>query len=102
MSRYARVRDGQEQKTTTLELFYQLVFVFAITQGSHLLLSHLTWEGAGQSAFILLVVWWSWNYAAWVTNELDPDSVTVRVLLIGIVLARFMLAVAVPARTSPR
>src|SRR3954452_23581330 len=96
MSRYARVRDGQEQKTTTLELFYDLVFVFAITQVSHLLLSHLTWEGAGQSAFILLVVWWSWNYTTWVTNELDPDSITVRILLIGLMLASFLMAVAIP------
>ena len=59
MSRYQRTHDGQEQKTTTLELFYDLVFVFAITQVSHLLLEHLTWEGAGQSALVLLVVWWS-------------------------------------------
>ena len=102
MSRYARVRDGQEQKTTTLELFYDLVFVFAITQVSHLLLSHLTWEGAGQSAFILLVVWWSWNYTTWVTNELDPDSITVRILLIGLMLASFLMAVAIPAAFSSR
>src|SRR3954454_25254183 len=96
MSRYARVRDGQEQKTTTLELFYDLVFVFAITQVSHLLLSHLTWEGAGQSAFVLLVVWCSWNYTTWVTNELDPDSIAVRILLIGLMLGSFLMAVAMP------
>ncbi len=102
MSRYARVRDGQEQKTTTLELFYDLVFVFAITQVSHLLLSHLTWQGAGQAAFILLVVWWSWNYTTWVTNELDPDSNTVRVLLIGLMLASFLMAVAIPAAFGSR
>ena len=47
---------------TTLELFYDLVFVFAVTQVSHLLLADLTWRGAGQAALALLVVWWSWNY----------------------------------------
>ena len=56
-----RRADGAEQRTTSLELFYDLVFVFAITQVSHLLLSHLSWEGAGQSALCLLVVWWAWN-----------------------------------------
>src|SRR3954463_8852197 len=102
MSRYQRVRTGEEQHATTLELFYDLVFVFAITQVSHLLLAHLSWEGAGQSAFVLLVVWWSWNYTTWVTNELDPDSIAVRMLLIGLMLASFLMAVAIPAAFGPR
>jgi low temperature requirement protein LtrA len=96
MSRYQRTHDGQEQRTTTLELFYDLVFVFAITQVSHLLLADLTWKGAGESAFVLLVVWWSWNYTTWVTNELDPESIVVRMVLIGLMLASFLMAVAIP------
>jgi len=52
---------AEEQRATSLELFYDLVFVFAITQVSHLLLEHLTWAGAGQALLVLLVVWWSWN-----------------------------------------
>ena len=87
---------GVEQRTTTLELFYDLVFVFAITQVSHLLLAHLNWEGAGQAALVLLVVWWSWNYTTWVTNELDPESVAVRLLLIGLMLASLLMAIAIP------
>src|SRR3954469_17705436 len=102
MSRYQRKHDGQEQKTTTLELFYDLVFVFAITQVSHLLLAHLTWEGAGQAALVLLVVWWSWNYTTWVTNELDPESTVVRMLLIGLMLASFLMAVAIPEAFGDR
>ena len=66
--------DRKTQSAGALELFYDLVFVFAITQVSHLLLAHLTWKGAGEAALALLVVWWSWNYTTWVTNELDPDS----------------------------
>jgi low temperature requirement protein LtrA len=85
-----------EQRATTLELFYDLVFVFAITQVSHLLLAHLTWAGAGQSALVLLVVWWSWNYTTWVTNELDPASIVVRLLLIGLMLASLLMAIAIP------
>src|SRR5919204_4467331 len=102
MPRLHRAHDGSEQRTTTLELFYDLVFVFAITQVSHLLLEHLTWEGAGQAALVLLVVWWSWNYTTWVTNELDPDSNTVRMLLIGLMLASFLMAVAIPEAFGDR
>src|SRR3954453_12199098 len=78
---------GTEQRATSLELFYDLVFVFAVTQVSHHLLGDLTWRGAGQSAFLLLVVWWSWNYTTWVTNELDPESPVVRLLMIALMLA---------------
>jgi low temperature requirement protein LtrA len=97
MSRFERRRGaGEEHRATTLELFYDLVFVFAITQVSHLLLDHLTWEGAGQALLVLLVVWWAWNYTTWVTNELDLDAVVVRLLLIGLMLASLLMAVAIP------
>src|SRR3954466_1759114 len=96
MTRFARPRGEGEQRATSLELFYDLVFVFAVTQISHHLLGHLTWAGAGQSALLLLVVWWSWNYTTWVTNELDPESPVVRVLMIGLMLASLMMAVAIP------
>jgi len=91
-----RREAGVEQRTTTLELFYDLVFVFAVTQVSHLLLGHLTWEGAGQAALVLLVVWWSWNYTTWVTNEIDPSSTVVRLLLIALMLASLLMAIAIP------
>ena len=103
MSRFQRRSEvGGEQRTTTLELFYDLVFVFAITQVSHLLLDHLSWEGAGQAALALLVVWWAWNYTTWVTNELDLDSTIVRLLLIGLMLASLLLAVAIPQAFGTR
>ena len=97
MTRFQRERDsGEEQRATTLELFYDLVFVFAITQVSHLLLDNLTWQGAGHASLVLLVVWWAWNYTTWVTNELDPDSIAVRLLLMGIMLGSLLMAVAIP------
>ncbi len=97
MGRFQRDRSaGEEQRATTLELFYDLVFVFAITQVSHILLEDVSWTGAGEAALCLLVVWWAWNYTTWVTNELDPDSVVVRLLLIGIMLASLLMAVAIP------
>ena len=101
MTRFAR-RRGQEQRTTTLELFYDLVFVFAITQVSQLLLTNLSWEGVGQSALVLLVVWWAWNYTTWVTNELDPESTVVRLVLIAVMLASLLMAVAIPKAFGDR
>jgi low temperature requirement protein LtrA len=101
VSRFQRPR-GTEQRATTLELFYDLVFVFAITQISHLLLEHLSWDGFGQSLVTLLAVWWSWNYTTWVTNELDPESVVVRLLVIGLMLASLLMAIAIPEAFGDR
>jgi low temperature requirement protein LtrA len=102
MSRFQRQGSAEGQHATSLELFYDLVFVFAVTQVSHLLLDHLTWTGAGQSALVLLVVWWAWNYTTWVTNELDPESTAVRALLIAIMLASLVLAIAIPEAFGSR
>ncbi len=100
---YSRRRtDGEGQRATTLELFYDLVFVFAITQVSHLLLEHLTWAGVGQSLLVLLVVWWSWNYTTWVTNELDTEAISVRLLMISLMLLSMLMAVAIPQAFEER
>src|ERR687890_2652275 len=91
-----RRTEGAGQRATALELFYDLVFVFAVTQVSHHLLGDLSWRGAGESALLLLVVWWSWNYTTWVTNELDPESPVVRLLMIALMLASLAMAAAIP------
>ncbi len=97
MSRYQLRRDEHDDyRASTLELFYDLVFVFAITQVSHLLLEHLTWLGALQSLIVLLVVWWAWQFTTWATNELDPDAIPIRLLLIAIMLASLLMSVAIP------
>jgi len=97
MGRFHRDHDaGEEHRATTLELFFDLVFVFAITQVSHLLLDDVSWAGAGRAALALLVVWWAWNYTTWVTNELDPDSTVVRLVLIGVMLASLLMAISIP------
>src|ERR1700750_416839 len=91
-----RPPPGTERGGRPLAVFYDLVFVFAVTQVSHHLLDDLTWRGAGQSALLLLVVWWSWNYTTWVTNELDPASPVVRLLMIAVMLASLIRAAAIP------
>ncbi|MDX6541346.1 MAG: hypothetical protein QOI71_2956, partial [Gaiellales bacterium] len=102
-TRHFRQRsEGQEQKSTTLELFFDLVFVFAITQLSHSLLQHLTVTGAAKTLFLLLVVWWAWTYTTWMTNFMDPDSIAVRVVLMATMLASLLMAIAIPGAFGDR
>ncbi len=103
MARFQRQRgDGVAARASNLELFYDLVFVFAITQVSHLLLDNLSWEGAGQAAVILLAVWWAWNYTTWVTNELDVEAPAVRGMVLAVMLGSLLLAVAIPEAWGER
>ena len=85
-----------EQPTTAVELFFDLVYVFAVTQLSHLLFDDLTWAGAARTAFLLVVVWWAWIYTTWMVNWFDPDSTAVRLVLIGVMLASLLMAAALP------
>jgi low temperature requirement protein LtrA len=95
-SSHFRQRTGEEQRATWLELFFDLVFVFAVTQLSHLLLHHLALRGALQTLFLLLVVWWAWIYTTWMTNWFDPDSVLVRLVLLVVMGSSLLMAVAIP------
>ena len=80
-----RVRHGHEHtRVTYVELFFDLVFVFAITQLSHTLLEHLSLEGLLQTTLLFMAVWWVWIYTSWVTNWLDPEKTPVRLLLFAL------------------
>jgi low temperature requirement protein LtrA len=94
---HLRPRDGREQATTSVELLFDLVYVFAITQLSGLLIRRLTFAGAGHTAFLLLVVWWAWIYTTWMVNWFDPASPKVRLVLVGAGLASLLMAAAIPA-----
>jgi low temperature requirement protein LtrA len=94
--RYTRAQDGSEQRATYFELFFDLVYVFAVTQLSHHLLVHLDWGGASGTAFLALAVYWAWNYTTWMTNWFDPETTAVRLLLVFVMLASLMMAVAIP------
>ena len=92
-----RVRDGHHHaRVTFVELFFDLVFVFAITQISHTLLDDLTLRGAFHTALMLMAVWLVWIYTSWATNWLDPDKASVRLLLFAVMLAGLVLSSAIP------
>src|SRR5918993_3034125 len=97
-----RTSDAGEQRVTPLELFFDLVYVFAITQLSHLLLDHPTVGGALQTLFLLLVVWWAWQYTTWFTNWFDPNALPVRLTLIAVMLASLVMSVAIPGAFGER
>jgi len=86
----------------SVELFFDLVFVFAITQLSHLLIVHLSLEGALQTGLLLVAVWWVWIFTSWVTNWLDPDTIPVRLLLFALMLAGLVLSASIPAAFETR
>jgi len=78
------------------ELFFDLVFVFAITQLAHGLAAHLNMEGAVQTLILLLAVWWAWMYTTWAANWLEPDNAAVRLMLAAVMLAGLIMAAAIP------
>jgi len=84
------------QRVTNIELFFDLVYVFAITQLSHYLLGHADLRGALQAGLLLLMVWLVWSYTTWVTNWLDPDLMAVRLLLVALMLVSLAMSVSLP------
>ena len=96
-ARHLRPRgDGIAQPITTVELFFDLVYVFAVTQLSHMILGDLTVAEVGRAAFLLLIVWWAWIYTTWMANWFDPASPAVGAVLTGVMLASLLMAAALP------
>jgi low temperature requirement protein LtrA len=91
-----RGRASDEQQVRPFELFFDLVFVLAVTQLPHRLLDHLTLGGAAQTLLLLLVVWQAWVTTTWVTNWFNPDQLPVRLMLVGIMLASLFMSAAIP------
>src|SRR5437868_6789991 len=89
-------------KVGMVELFFDLVFVFAVTQLSHSLLANLTPIGAAQMALLLPAVWWVWIYTSWTTNWLNPERVPVRLCLFAMMLGGLVLAASIPAAFDGR
>ncbi|MGO4135523.1 low temperature requirement protein A [Rhizobium brockwellii] len=83
-------------KVTFLELFFDLVFVFSISQLSHALAAHYTPLGAAEAALMTFAVWWVWIFTAWVTNWLDPDKMPVRGMLVALMMLGLLLSASIP------
>ena len=89
-------RDGEEHQVTPLELFFDLVFVFAITQVTSQLADDPTWGGVLRGMLVLAALWWAWSVYAWLTSATDVDEGGVRLVMLGSIGAMFGVALAVP------
>ncbi len=94
--RLMRPEGPRRSEVAPIELFFDLVYVFAIIQISHTLLARLDWVGAAQVAVLFGAVWWAWNYSAWAMNWLDPRSGLVRVLNGLLMLAALGMSLGLP------
>src|SRR5215208_115451 len=94
-----RAQDGGEQQVTPFELFFDLVYVFAVTQLSHRLLDEPIVVSTLET---LLVVWSAWVTTTWVTNWFDPNRLSVRLMLVTVMLASLFMSVAIPEAFGER
>ena len=96
--RRTHLREGADadHRVNAMELFFDLVFVFAVTQLSHYLLEHHDLMGALQTLVMFLAVWWAWMYTAWATNWLDPDRAPVRLVLALVMMLSLVMSSTLP------
>jgi low temperature requirement protein LtrA len=86
----------REQRVTFLELFFDLVFVFAFTQVTEMLSDEPTWSGLGRGLLVLAALWWAWSAYAWLTNTTNPEEGAVRLAMFASMAAMLVAALAVP------
>ena len=89
-------------RVTNIELFFDLVFVFAVTQLSHLLIGNFTLQGGAQALLLMLAVWWVWIFTSWVTNWLDPEKLAIRMLMLVLMTAGLLLSASLPQAFGSR
>ncbi len=81
----------ERESVTPLELFFDLVFVLALTECTALMADEPTWEGLAKALLVLAVLWWSWSGYAWLTSLVDPEEGVVRIAMFG-AMAAFLVA----------
>ncbi|MGJ4856855.1 low temperature requirement protein A [Labrys sp. La1] len=99
---FLRERDGHEARVSYAELFFDLVYVFTVTQLSHSLLEHLSWGGALQTLVLWFAVWLAWQYTCWFTNWFDPEKTPVRICLFALMALGLIMAAALPEAFGER
>jgi low temperature requirement protein LtrA len=85
-----------EHRVTPLELFFDLVFVFGITQVTSLMSEDPTWQGLARGLLLLAALWWAWTAYAWLTSSLDHDEGGARIAMFTAMAAMFVAALAAP------
>jgi low temperature requirement protein LtrA len=88
--------DADDHRVTPLELFFDLVFVFAFTQVTALMADNTTWEGLGQGMLVLGAVWFAWAAYSWLTNEVDAEAIASRLTVFTVMASMLVAAMAIP------
>ncbi len=96
MSTRVSTRAEGEERVTPLELFFDLVFVYAITQVTGLVSANPTWTGVAEGLVVLGLLWWSWAAYAWLTGTVDPEEGVIRLSIFGAMGAMLIASIAVP------
>ena len=96
MTVQARGQESAEERVTPLELFFDLIFVFALTQVTGLVVEDPTWAGLVKGVLALGVLWWAWAAYAWLTNTINPEEGAVRIAMFAAMGAMLIASLAVP------
>src|SRR5947208_11466312 len=86
----------EERRTSPVELLWDLVFVFAVTQVTSLIRHDLSWDGAGRGLLLLALMWWAWSAFVWAANAQDPNDDSLRIALLSAMILIFIAGLAVP------
>ena len=92
----SEAQTEREQRVTPFELFFDLVFVFGLTQVTAYLADEPTWHGLARGVLLLSTLWWAWTGYAWLTNTIAPDRDAVLAALLVAMAAMFVAALVVP------
>jgi low temperature requirement protein LtrA len=96
-SSHPLIREEQEHATVTpLELFFDLVFVFALTQVTAFMADELSWQGILRGALVLMLLWWAWTGYAWLANVASAEELPVKLAILSGMSAMFVLALCIP------
>jgi low temperature requirement protein LtrA len=95
------IRGHEEQGATFVELFFDLVFVFAVTQVTSVLAHDLTGSGVVRALIIFWLIWWAWTQYTWSLNEADTEKNSIRLITLAATALAFLMAVTVPLVASP-
>jgi low temperature requirement protein LtrA len=86
----------EEERVTPLELFFDLVFVLALTQSTALMAANPTWEGLGQGLLVLGLMWWAWTGYAWLTSVVEPEEGVVRIVIFAAMAGLLVVSLCIP------
>jgi low temperature requirement protein LtrA len=89
------LREGEQ--VSPLELFFDLVFVLALTQCTQLMSDQPTWDGLLKGLLVLALLWWVWVGYSWITSVVDPEDDSVRIVIFGAMAGMLLVALAVPS-----